>query len=160
VRAGVILIAMSSLAGICFAQPSLPGCEPRPEVRQVLREKLRSEDLDKLKYVDRAALQHAVLDDLIAKYPRELEPYRRLINFVHYDTDDYPALQARYQEQAKQHPDDPLALYLAGAVLFHTDTPESIRLEEAAKAKAPDFAWPNLQLAEIYSSGKLVDKKR
>ena len=54
--------------------------------------------------------------DLIVKYPREVEPYRRLISFVHYETDDYPALQARYREQAKQHPDDPLALYLAGAV--------------------------------------------
>lgn len=126
----------------------------------MLREKLRSEDLDKLKWIDHAAREQEVLGDLIAKYPRELEPYRQLINFVHYDTDDYPALQARYKEQAKQHPDDPLALYLAGAVLFHTDTPESIRMEEAAKAKAPDFAWPNLQLADIYSSGKLVDKKK
>ncbi|HEV8039596.1 MAG TPA: TlpA disulfide reductase family protein [Bryobacteraceae bacterium] len=159
-RIPLIFFAVFSLAGICSGQSSLPGCEPRPEVRQVLQEKLRSEDLGRLKYVDRVAREHAVLDDLIAKYPRELEPYRRLINFVHYDTDDYPALQARYREQAKQHPDDPLALYLAGAVLFHTDTPESIRLVESAKAKARDFAWPNLQLAEIYSSGKLVDKKK
>src|SRR5580704_7214063 len=108
-RACVIVIAMSSLAGICFAQPPLPGCEARPEVRQVLREKLRSQDLDKLKYVDRVARQHEVLDSLIAKYPLELEPYRRLINFVHYETDDYPALRARYREQAKEHPNDPLA---------------------------------------------------
>jgi thiol-disulfide isomerase/thioredoxin len=160
VRIPLIFFAVFSLAGICSGQSSLPGCEPRPEVRQVLQEKLRSEDLGRLKYVDRVAREHAVLDDLIAKYPRELEPHRRLINFVRYDTDDYPALQARYREQAKQHPDDPLALYLAGAVLFHTDTPESIRLVESAKAKARDFAWPNLQLAEIYSSGKLVDKKK
>jgi hypothetical protein len=160
VRISLFVVALFSLPWICSAQSSLPGCEPRPEVRQVLREKLRSEDLDKLKYVDRVARQHEVLDDLIAKYPRELEPYRRLINFVHYDTDDFPALQVRYREQAKEHSDDPLALYLAGAVLFHTDTPESIRLEDAAKAKAPDFAWPNLQLAEIYSNGKLVDKKK
>jgi thiol-disulfide isomerase/thioredoxin len=160
VRISLFVVALFSLPWICSAQSSLPGCEPRPEVRQVLREKLRSEDLDRLRYVDRVARQHEVLEDLIAKYPRELEPYRRLINFVHYDTDDFPALQVRYREQAKEHSDDPLALYLAGAVLFHTDTPESIRLEDAAKAKAPDFAWPNLQLAEIYSSGKLVDKKK
>ena len=159
-RTSILAIVIFSLAGICSAQSSLPGCEPRPEVRQALKEKLRSQDLDKLKYVDRVARQHEVLDDLIAKYPRELEPYRRLISFVHYETDDYPALQARYREQAKQHPDDPLALYLAGAVLFHTDTPESIRLLDAAKAKAPDFAWANLQLADVYSSGKRVDKKK
>jgi thiol-disulfide isomerase/thioredoxin len=160
VRASILAIAIFSLAGICSAQSSLPGCEARPEVRQALQEKLRSRDLDKLKYVDRVALQHAVLDDLIAKYPRELEPYRRLISFVHYETDDYPALQARYREQAKQHPDDPLALYLAGAVLFHADTPESIRLLDAANAKAPGFVWPNLKLADVYSSGKRVDKKK
>jgi len=160
VRTSILAIVIFSLAGICSAQSSLPGCEPRPEVRQALKEKLRSQDLDKLKYVDRVARQHEVLDDLIAKYPRELEPYRRLISFVHYETDDYPALQARYREQAKQHPDDPLALYLAGAVLFHTDTPESIRLLDAAKAKGPDFAWPNLQLADVYSSGKRVDRKK
>ena len=159
-RIPVFLVTLFSLAGICSAQPSLPGCEARPEVRQILREKLRSEDLDKLKYTDRVARQHEVLDGLIAEYPRELEPYRRLINFVHYETGDYPALQARYREQAKQHADDPLALYLAGSVLFHTDTPESLRLLEDAKAKAPDFAWPNLQLADVYSSGKRVDKKR
>ena len=159
-RISLFSVALFSLAGICSAQPSLPGCEARPEVRQALREKLRSQDLDKLKYVDRVARQHEVLDSLIAKYPLELEPYRRLINFVHYETDDYPALRARYREQAKQHPNDPLASYLAGSVLFHTDTPESIRLVEAAKDQAPDFAWPNLQLADIYSSGKRVDKKK
>jgi redoxin len=69
-------------------------------------------------------------------------------------------LQARFREQAQQRPDDPLAQYLAGIVLFHTDTPESSRLLEAAKAKAPNFAWPNLELAQIHSSGKTLDKKK
>jgi len=160
VRIPLILVALSSLAGVCSAQSSLPACEPRPEVRQALKEKLNDQDLDQLKFADRAAREREVLNDLIARYPRELEPYRRMINFVHYETDDYPALQTRYREQAKQHPDDPLALYLAGKVLFHTDTPESVRLLQAALAKAPDFAWPNLQLADIYSSGKIEDKKK
>jgi len=159
-RTSLLAIAVFSLAGISAAQPSLPGCEPRLEVRAALQEKLSAQDLDTLKYADRAARQYQVLDGLIQKYPRELEPYRRLIHFVHDETGDYPALQARYREQAKQHPEDPLALYLAGAVLYHTDTPESIHLLDAAKAAAPDFAWPNLQLAEIYASGKRVDKKK
>ena len=72
-RIPLFVAALLSLAGMCSAEPSLPGCEPRPEVRQVLREKLRAEDLDKLKYTDRVARQHEVLDDLIAKYPREVE---------------------------------------------------------------------------------------
>jgi thiol-disulfide isomerase/thioredoxin len=113
-----------------------------------------------MKYADRAAYQQRVLSNLIARYPRELEPYQRLIDFVHYETDDYPALQARYRDAARQHPDDPMALYLAGVVLLGTDTPESIRLAEAARTKAPDFAWPNLQLANTYASGKRADKKK
>ena len=159
-RVPLFLIAVFSLAGVCAAQGPLPGCESTPEVRQALKEQLRPQDLDKLKYVERVAREREVLGDLIAKHPRELEPYRRFINFVHYETDGFPALQARYREQAKQHPDDPLALYLAGAVLFHTDTPESISLLEAAKAKAPDWAWPNLELADVYAAEKREDKKK
>lgn len=160
VRVSWCLITLFSVAGVSFGQQSLPGCEAKPEVRQTLKEKLNPSDLNKLKYVDRVAREKEVLGGLIARYPREVEPYQRLINFIHYETDEYPSLQARYSEQAKQHPDDPLALYLAGAVLFHADTPESIRLEEAAKAKAPDFVWPDLKLAEIYSQGKRVDRKK
>jgi thiol-disulfide isomerase/thioredoxin len=159
-RPFVFAIGVFSLAGICSGETSLPGCEPRPEVRKELKEKLAYPALEKLKWADRVARQYEVLDGLIARYPRELEPYRRLIEFVDWYTDDYPDLRERFQQQAKQHPDDPLALYLAGVVLFHTDTPESIRVLEAAKAKAPDFAWPNLELAQIYSSGKTVDKKK
>jgi len=161
VRISVLSITFLSLGGTCLAQPELPGCEPRPEVQQVLREQLNNKSLDKLKFADQAARQHEVLEGFMAKYPRELEPHRRLVDFVHYsETDHYPALQARYKEQAAQKPDDPLALYLAAYVLNGTDTPEAIRLLEAAKAKAPDFAWPALQLANIYSTGKFTDGKK
>lgn len=161
VRVPVFLITMFSLAGACSAQSSLPGCEPRPEVRQALQEKLNQKNLDKLKYVDRVARQHEVLGELIAKYPRELETHKRLINFVRWsEPDQFPALQSHYKELSSQSPDDPLGLYLAGETLFRTDTPESIRLLEAAKSKAPGLAWPDLQLAMIYAGGKRVDKKK
>jgi predicted Zn-dependent protease len=99
---------------------------------------------------------------LIAKYPRELEPYRQLIQ-------DHPLGRPgglsgsgteRYVKQAEQHPDDPLALYLAALVLNGKDTPRSIQLLEQAKSKAPDFAWPDATLAGIHATGKLADKKK
>lgn len=155
-----VVILSFALAGICAAQPSLPGCEPQPEVRKELKEKLGYPALERLKWPDRVARQYEVLNDLISRYPREAEPYRRLIEFADWETDDSPVLQARLWGQAKQYPDDPLALYLAGAVLFHTDTPESIRLLEAAKTKAANFSWPNLNLAYIYSSGLRMDKHK
>jgi thiol-disulfide isomerase/thioredoxin len=160
VRITVLCITALSI-GACFAQTELPGCESRPEVQQTLREQLDNKALDKLKFVDRAARQHEVLEGLIAKYPRELEPYRQLIDFVHYsEPDRYSALQARYKELAAQKPDDPLAMYLAADVLIGKDTPEAIRLAEAAKAAAPEFAWPALLLANIYSTGKFTDAKK
>ena len=160
-RIAALSILVLSHGQACFAQNQLPGCEPRTEVQQALREQLNQQTLQKLKFAEQAARQHEVLESLIEKYPRELEPYRRLINFVHYSQPDlYPALQGRYRDLAAQKSDDALALYLAGYVLTGTDTPEAIHLLEAARAKAPQFAWPALQLANIYSGGKFTDRAK
>ena len=153
--------ALLLLAGACSGQQVLPGCEPRPEVRQVLKEKLNFTVRQTLKFADLVALQREILEDLVARYPRESEPYTGLIQFVRWDDpDQFPALQSRLRQQAAAHPEDPLALYAAGVALFETDTPESIRLLDAAKAKGHGFAWPNFELAQIYSAGKRADKKK
>ncbi len=140
---------------------SLPGCETAPEVRKVLDEKLDQKMLDKRKLQDRVAFERQVLDDLIAKYPRELEPYQTLVNKMRRDApDELPELRNRLVKMAKDDPDDPLALLLAGSVLRGKDTPESVRLLEAAKAKAPNFPWPSLELANDYFWGKIADQNK
>lgn len=140
---------------------SLPGCEPGPEVSQLLDEKLDGKELEKLKHTERVARSRQVLEDLIARYPRELEPHRRLIREIRSaDPEHFPLIQERYRNQAAANPDDPLALFLAGTVLYRSNTPESIRLLEQALAKAPNFPWPALQLAEIYRRGKRADKEK
>jgi len=156
------------LAGLCpvvFAQSqsnlAVPGCEAMPEVRQVLEEKLGDKVTENMKNSDQEPLERQVLGDLIAKYPRELEPNLRLIQDIGWmDPAAYPALTARYIKQAEQHPDDPLALYLAADVLRGKDTPRAIQLLEKAKTLAPNFAWPDWMLADIHASGKLADKKK
>ena len=86
------------------AYPALPGCEPRPEVRQILEEKLSERDLQEMKFTERVAFRRQVLEDLIAKYPRDVEPYRRLIKATkEEETDRYPALVDRYRKQAEQN---------------------------------------------------------
>ena len=163
---GVFLtITLLAAASLAQSPQALPGCEPAPEVRKALDERLNRKDLDKMKFIDQAARHRAVYEELIAKYPREVEPYRRLIQDTrwmeeHLDPSQYPALQERFRKQAAQNPDDPLALYAAGVALFGTDTPESLRLLEAAKAKAPQFPWPALALAGEYTSGKRMDKQK
>jgi len=160
-RISLFLAALLSLGSIGTAQNTLPGCETNPELLRTLREKLAQPDLGKMKFVDQAALQHAVLAESISRFPREAEPHRELIDFVRgFEPDNLLALRSQYREAAALHADDPLALYLAAYALSGADTPESIRLLEAARAKAAEFPLADLQLATIYSSGKLVDKKK
>ena len=149
---------MRFLAALLLAV--LPGqassiCEPREEVRQILDDKLSEKTLNDLRFADRVAFRRQVLEDLIAKYPSEVEPYRQLIAATQQDDpDQFPALMDRYLRQAEQHPDDPLALYVAGLALYRTDTSRSIQLFEKARALDPRFAWPALGLANIYTHGE------
>ena len=95
-----------------------------------------------------------MLEELIATYPREVEPYRRLIQATRRDDPDgYPALVERFRKVAEASPQDPLALYVAGLALSGRDTPLSIRLLEQARAKSPDIAWPALELANLHLPG-------
>jgi thiol-disulfide isomerase/thioredoxin len=124
----------------------------------VIEDRLDEKKLDKLKFPERAAWRRQVLEDLIAKYPREFEPYLRLVYAVHHDTpDQIPELRARFVKMAKENPDDPLALLLAAVVLKGKNTPESVRLLESAKTKAPDFPLPAKALTDIYFWGKRAD---
>ena len=165
-RVSVVLACLQALAleaTLTFAQTSLtlPGCEPAAEVRTVLEEKLSGNEFDKLKFTEQVARRREVLGDLIAKYPREVEPHRQLIQATRWwDVDQFPAVRDRYERQAAQHPDDPLALYLAGLALVGKDSPARVRLLEQAKAKGPQFPWPALELAFFYSGGKRVDKQK
>jgi len=159
-----IAVLLIGAPRILPAQPPLPlpGCQPRSEVQRVFDDTLSEKTLEQMKFPARVAFRRQALEDLIARYPREVEPYRRLIKATKEEnTDGYPALVDRYRKQAVQNPDDPLALYIAGLALSGMDTPRSVNYLEKARKKAPNFAWPALELANIYSPGaKLADKKR
>lgn len=160
-RVVALLIAAFSCSSLLSqAQPTLPlpGCEAVPEVRTIMDKKLDSDLLDKMKFTERLAYQRQVLEDLIARYPRELRPAQAYSDLISQSApDEYVSLRERWVQAAKDHPDDPLALLLAGRTLVGRDTPEAIRLLEAAKSKTPDFAWPALNLAGIYATGKRAD---
>ena len=111
---------------------SLPGCETAPEVRKILDEKLDPKMLDKMKIPERVAWERQVLQDLIARYPRELEPYQNLVNKMRSeDPDEFRELRNRLVKMAKDDPNDPLALLLAGWVLRGKDTSESVQIGRA-----------------------------
>jgi len=156
-------VLLAAAGQVTFAQSplALPDCEARPEVRHAIEEKLSNKVLENMKFTEQLALKRQVLEELIAKYPRELEPHRQLMQYIRWsDPENYAALSERYVAAAAQHPDDPLALLLAARVLTGKDTPRSIELLEQARSKAPGFAWPYLSLAAIHSTGKLADKSK
>jgi hypothetical protein len=163
VRAFAVILLIAASPAL-FAQSSapLPGCEPGPEVRPILDERLADKALLEMKFTERVAFRRQVLEDLIAKYPREVEPYRQLIEATKQeDIDRNSALVDRYRKQAEQHPDDPVALYVAGLALSGRNTSLSIQFLEKARSQAPNFVWPALELAHIYSPGtKRADKKK
>jgi len=155
------------MAAPLVAQTSntLPGCVAPPEIRKTLHDKLETPAFDKLSFSEQEALRRTVLADLAEKYPREIVPKRRLISNARREEEalhpgSWKVLQEDYRHQAKEHPDDPLVLDLAAYALNGTDTPESIRLLEAAKTQSPQFVWADLDLAQIYSTGKFADKAK
>ncbi|HUE23946.1 MAG TPA: TlpA disulfide reductase family protein [Bryobacteraceae bacterium] len=157
----VVLFAAVCPALFAQSPAAIPGCEARPEVRQAIDDRLADKALENMKFSEQLALKREVLGDLIAKYPRELEPYRQLIQATRYgDPAGYAALAESYIKQAEQHPDDPLALYVAALVSIGRDTPRSIQYLERAEAEAPDFGWPAISLARVHATGKLADKKK
>ncbi len=156
--------AGASEPGAAQAKTALPGCETSPEVRQILKEKLDGPEFENLTYVERNATTEQVATELIAKYPRELEPYQRLITTAERQQALQPEqlvkLQKKLEQKAKENPDDPLLLYLAATALRGKDTPQSIELDNRAVTLAPDFPWPYAGLTGIYSEGKTLDKDK
>ena len=150
------------LVPLAFGQPSksLPGCDPHPEVQQKLADIPQWQKIRPITNQD-LARKLEMLRDLAARHPREPEPQRHLTEYSRvWDREHFPAMRARYRKEATEKPDDPLALHLAGVAIHRTDTDESIRLFEQALAKAPEFPWPSLLLAEIFGWGKRVEKNK
>ena len=167
VRAFTVLIPLClfvflAVTSPALAQSSLPSCEPLPQLQEAL-EKESDWKLAPGETLAQLLAEHReMLTELISHYPREVEPHRRLILEIRWwaDPTQLPPLLERYRQQRSENPDDPFALYLEGAALFHTDTSTSIQLLEAARAKAPNFAWPSLQLAEICFGGKRAARRK
>jgi thiol-disulfide isomerase/thioredoxin len=139
-------------------RPALPGCEAPAPLQKELNAELYSTALDSMK-TSRMARQVEMIDEFIAKYPREAEPYRKLIDLTWVHAALIPILVDRFEKQAKSNPDDPLAQALLGYSLTLADPQRGIQELSDAKAKAPAFPLPYLLLAEIYSLGKSADHK-
>jgi thiol-disulfide isomerase/thioredoxin len=160
----LVLILLAGTLVCSHAQNTLPpsGCEAPPEVRAAFDGPLSQDSLAKLTTKKRNVVQKQILANLLAKYPREYSLYeQQMYSLQVFGNDnvkaDLEALRARWVNNAKQHPKDPLALLRAGKILIGSNTPEAIRLLETAQAQSPEFPWPAHELAQLYSRGKYAD---
>jgi thiol-disulfide isomerase/thioredoxin len=159
-----IVLAFGSIS-TCAETTSVPhGCEAS-KVRAVFDTTLSQNELVKLTIPERAARRQQILGALLAKYPHEYLLYREQWYMASdlYRGDGEAAVEGLRQQwvsNAKTHPDDPMALTLAGTALEDTDPSEAIRLLEAAKTKAPYFPWPSFELEDLYWHGSHADDAR
>src|SRR5271155_5130252 len=103
------IISTLAAASLAQSRQALPGCDTAPEVRKVLDEDPNGKELDKLPFADRVAHRREVYEKLIANYPREVEPYRGLIEYrrrmdEYSDPNSIQALQERFRKQASLNP--------------------------------------------------------
>jgi hypothetical protein len=159
-----IAIALGPVSAHCQTTSTEYGCEA-PEVKATFDTTLAQDELVKLTAIQRIARRHQVLDALIAKYPHEYLLYRDQFNAAGDSSLKDPeaasaALRDHWVSDANSHPDDPIALMLAGMALANKDPLEAIRLLEAAQAKAPEFPWPSFELTNLYLRGKYADEAK
>lgn len=164
--AALLAASMAGTPRFAATQDSLPlpGCKAPPKLEKILHDKLGGPDFEKLPYNERNALTPLVATELMKQFPREIQPWQRLIGNARMQSALKPELlaklQAALQQRVKENPNDPLMLYLAATALRDKDTPESIALDNKAIALAPSFPWPYAYLTAIYSSGKAMDKNK
>jgi len=137
----------------------LPGCESNPQVKKALAEAAKQRPL--LPFAESLAKHKQTIESLLMKYPHDLDVHVARINTGRYeDFENWPALRESYVRESERHPDDAMAVALAGVVLFRKDTPETIRRLEQAGKMAPNWGFPPQQLASVYASGKYADKQK
>src|SRR5208282_1531440 len=67
---------------------------------------------------------------------------------------------AEYKARYEQSSDNPQLAYLYGLTLLGRQSPEAIKLFNAALKADPKFPWPHLPLVTIYSSPAFSNKEQ
>src|SRR6202453_2165955 len=103
-----LIVTALSVASLAYSQQSLPGCEPAPEGRKALHEELNSKQLEKMPFADRVARRRDIYEKLIVNNPREVEPYRGLIEYTrrvrkYWHHPPFAPLRERFRKQAALH---------------------------------------------------------
>jgi hypothetical protein len=149
----VFLLTAGSRA---YCQSSVAVCGPAPAVKAALDGLPRQTPaLTDWQFHEQHA---ATIQALLRQYPGDVFVQRAYIDSM-WSRSDKEKVIAEYKARHEQDPDNPQLAYLYGMTLMGRQTPEAIKLFNAALQKDPNFPWPHLQLVNIYSSPVFMDKE-
>ncbi len=104
--------------------------------------------------------QHAAaLQALLRQYPDDVFVQRAYIDSMGGRLDKDKVI-SEYKARNERNPDNPQLAYLYGLTLVGRQSPEAIKLFNAALKEDPKFPWPHLQLVTIYSSSAFLNKEQ
>jgi hypothetical protein len=132
-------------------------CVPSPEMQAAL------DALPKQTPQDRDWGFHekelSAITALMRQYPDDVFVQRHYIRAMSRPT-EHPKVVDEYKSRLADTPGSASLAYLYGFTLIGRQSPESIKLLNAALEKDPKFPWPHLSLADIYSAPAFHDKAK
>ncbi|MDX2152486.1 MAG: TlpA disulfide reductase family protein [Bryobacteraceae bacterium] len=101
----------------------------------------------------------ARLEELTRKYPADFFAWQAWADQARWPSSQQAAGLEVVARKAAEAPDQPEARYLHGLLLIGRNTPLARNEFTKALELAPDFAWPHIGLAQIYSYPNFKDPK-
>jgi hypothetical protein len=154
-------ILAASLIGF-ISQPlraqDFNACAPPPQVKAAL-DQLRSIARPDQTGKEFSEERRAQIQALAGQFPHDFFVDRASIDFQP-GTLERTKLIEQYKALHEQSPDSAPLAYLYGLTLVERRTPEAIKLFDASLEEAPQFPWPHLALANIYTSPVFSQKEK
>lgn len=156
----ILALAAAGSANAQLAPKPNSGCQIPADLNTALRSQLDPNRFHGTPFDTQTAQRYDILVSFIDRYPHEVEPQKELVELaLDRDRGYGPRVQEFFRQRELKNPADPLALYAAGYSLSTTDAPAAISKLNMAIEIEPNFAWPYLTLAQMYSEGTIADPK-
>jgi len=131
-------------------------CEANPETRQSLNRL----DLDDLPNNQRLAQQRTILKELLAQHPDDVFLNLRYQQIEGTTSDANRAVVIeKYKALAETHPGNSDYAFLYATALVGANSPDAIARFNTLADTAPGYPLADLQLSQLYESGKFANKE-
>jgi hypothetical protein len=129
-------------------------CEPSADTRQSLKRL----NIEGVGYQKLLGQQKSILEELLAQRPDDVFLNLRYLRVAGGVTDAERAIVIeKYKKLADAHPGDSEYAFLYATALVGVNTPDAIARLKTLTSSAPGYPLADVELAEIYNSGKFAN---